>query len=140
MNQIRIPFGIPNLFMYYCIHKIHVYEYFMYSKELIKGTLRTIILKLLSVNGRMYGYQITQRVKLLTDKKILLTEGALYPTLHKLEAQGLVVTETENINGRMRKYYSLTSTGNEKAVSMSNEFTEFVQTMLFLLNPQLNKK
>ena len=112
----------------------------MYSKELIKGTLRTIILKLLSVNGRMYGYQITQRVKLLTNKKILLTEGALYPTLHKLEAQGLVVTETENINGRMRKYYSLTSIGNERAVSMSNEFTEFVQTMLFLLNPQLNKK
>jgi len=112
----------------------------MYSKELIKGTLRTIILKLLSTNGRMYGYQITQRVKLLTDEKIRLTEGALYPTLHKLESEGLVITETENINGRMRKYYSLTSIGDEKAVSMSNEFTEFVQTMLFLLNPQLNKK
>jgi len=112
----------------------------MYSKELIKGTLRTIILKLLSANGRMYGYQITQRVKLLTDEKIQLTEGALYPTLHKLEAEGLVVTQTENINGRVRKYYSLTSMGDQKAISMSNEFTEFVQTMLLLLNPQLSKK
>ncbi|MEO9966370.1 MAG: PadR family transcriptional regulator [Reichenbachiella sp.] len=111
----------------------------MYSKELIKGTLKTVILKLLSSNGKMYGYEITQKVKILTNGKIQLTEGALYPTLHKLEAQGLVTTETENINGRKRKYYSMTDSGNEEADARSNEFTEFVQTMLLLLNPQLKQ-
>jgi len=60
----------------------------MYSSELIKGTLKTIILKLLSEEKRMYGYEITQKVKELTGGKIQLTEGALYPTLHALEAQG----------------------------------------------------
>lgn len=116
--------------MYICI---------MYSKELLKGTLRTIILKLLSSNGKMYGYEITQKVKILTQDKIQLTEGALYPMLHKLEAEGMVTTQTENINGRKRKYYQVTSVGAEDAEARSNEFTEFVQTMLLLLNPQLSK-
>lgn len=115
-----------------------MYICLMYSKELLKGTLKTIILKLLSSNGRMYGYEITQKVKLLTNEKILLTEGALYPTLHKLEVEGLVTTQSELINGRKRKYYAVTSIGTEEATVRSNEFTEFVQTMLLLLNPQLN--
>mgnify|MGYP001277560220 CR=1 FL=1 len=41
----------------------------MYSNELIKGTLKTIVLKLLSENGKMYGYEMTQKVKELTDGK-----------------------------------------------------------------------
>jgi len=44
----------------------------MYSKELLKGTLSVIILKLLAERGKMYGYQITQLVKQLSDDKILL--------------------------------------------------------------------
>ncbi len=116
-----------------------MYICLMYSKELLKGTLKTIILKLLSANGRMYGYEITQKVKVLTNEKIQLTEGALYPTLHKLEADGMVTTEIENINGRKRKYYKVTSVGSQEATERSNEFTEFVQTMLLLLNPQLTK-
>jgi PadR family transcriptional regulator, regulatory protein PadR len=111
----------------------------MYSQELLKGTLKTIILKLLAENGRMYGYEITQRVKELTEGKIMLTEGALYPTLHKLKAEGLLVTQTQNIGKRIRKYYSVTETGNLEAHNKANEFVEFVQTMLFLLNPKLSK-
>ena len=38
----------------------------------------------------MYGYEITQKVKELTKNKIQITEGALYPLLHKLEAEGIV--------------------------------------------------
>ena len=116
-----------------------MYIYIMYSKELLKGTLKTIILKLLAENGRMYGYEITRKVKLLTDDKIQLTEGALYPTLHKLEKEGLLITQTEYIGKRIRKYYAVTKLGDEKAVSMATEFAEFVKTMLLLLNPQLSK-
>lgn len=112
----------------------------MHSKELLKGTLKTIILKLLSENGQMYGYQITQKVRELTDDKIQLTEGALYPTLHKLEAEGFLVTTKKNIGKRVRKYYAVTPSGSEKAIAMSNEFMEFAQTMLFLLNPQIEKR
>ena len=56
------------------------------NNELFKGTLQTIILNLLSENERMYGYEITQKVKFITQGELLLKEGALYPALHKLEA------------------------------------------------------
>jgi PadR family transcriptional regulator PadR len=55
---------------------------------------------------------ITQRIKELSDGQILLTEGALYRTLHKLEAEGLLKTEVVNIGKRIRKYYSLTAEGS----------------------------
>jgi PadR family transcriptional regulator PadR len=108
----------------------------MYSKELLKGTLQTIVLKLLAENGRMYGYEITQKVKEQTTGKILLTEGALYPTLHKLEAEGLLVTETINIGKRIRKYYSLTPSGSEQSASKVSELINFMNTMQFLLHPK----
>ncbi len=106
----------------------------MYASELIKGTLKTIILKLLSENEKMYGYEITQKVKELTDGKIQLTEGALYPTLHALEAQGILSTEVVNVGNRIRKYYSITQTGNQIAKEKVNEFSEFIDTMIFLLD------
>ena len=106
----------------------------MYSSELIKGTLKTIVLKLLSENKKMYGYEITQRVKDLTGNKIQITEGALYPTLHALEAEGILNTETEYIGKRVRKYYSLSKSGKAKSLEKISEFNDFMNTMKFLLD------
>ncbi len=106
----------------------------MYSTELIKGTLKTIVLKQLEQNKRMYGYEITQRVKVLTGNRIQITEGALYPTLHALEAEGLVTTETEYIGKRVRKYYSLSNNGQLKIEEKLNELAEFIETLRFLLD------
>ncbi len=105
----------------------------MYSKELIKGTLKTIVLSLLADNDKMYGYEITQHVKEQTAGKIQLTEGALYPTLHKLEAEGLLTTEKVSIGKRVRKYYKLTRSGNKQANDRVAEFRAFTQTMNDLL-------
>jgi len=106
----------------------------IYSPELIKGTLKTIVLKLLADNHKMYGYEITQRVKELTSDKIQITEGALYPTLHALESEGLLTTEIEYIGKRVRKYYSLSPAGKTRSREKLNEFSDFVQTMIFLLD------
>lgn len=106
----------------------------MYSSELIKGTLKTIILKLLKENKRMYGYEITQKVKELTANKIQLTEGALYPSLHALEAEGILTTETEFIGKRVRKYYVLSEEGKQLSDQKISEFTDFMNTMKALLN------
>ncbi len=82
----------------------------------------------------MYGYEITQRVKELTLEKIQITEGALYPTLHALEDDGLVTTETEYIGKRVRKYYSLSPTGKSKTKEKVSELADFMETMKFLLD------
>lgn len=116
------------------IHKTSMYICLMYSSELIKGTLKTIVLNLLREQGKMYGYEITQRVKELSKGKIQITEGALYPTLHALEDAGEVITETEHIGKRVRKYYTLTEQGLVSVNQRVSEFSDFVNTMKVLLD------
>ncbi len=107
----------------------------MISNELLKGTLKTIILNLLTENKRMYGYEITQEVEKLSEGKIQLTWGALYPTLHKLEADGLIISEDYNIGKRVRKYYRLTPEGSNATNDKMEEFAEFVRIMKKILKP-----
>lgn len=108
----------------------------VYSSELLKGTLKTIVLKLLADNKKMYGYEITQRVKEVSGDRIQITEGALYPTLHALEADGLVTTEVEYIGKRVRKYYSLSPAGKTATRERVKEIAAFMQTMALLLDIQ----
>jgi len=104
-----------------------------YSPELLKGTLKTIVLKLLADNKEMYGYEITQKVKELSGDKIQITEGSLYPLLHGLENEGLVTTKSEFIGKRMRKYYSLSIQGKKATKEKVTEMRDFISTMTFLL-------
>jgi DNA-binding PadR family transcriptional regulator len=101
----------------------------MYDKELLKGILPVIILKLLNDNEKMYGYRITQTVKDLSDNKILLKEGSLYPALHKLKDAGFVETETENKRKRVRHYYFLTEKGKVERQERELELRDFMQTI-----------
>lgn len=109
----------------------------MYSKELIRGTLKPIILKLLSEHGRMYGYEICQKVKELTDSEILIKEGSLYPALYKLKAEGLLQVESIEVDNRTRQYYALTDKSKVMARDQITEFSHFLLTMskLFKVSP-----
>ncbi len=108
----------------------------MISTDLLKGSLKTIVLKLLEENGRMYGYEITRRVEEMTSGKVKLTYGALYPVLHKLEAEGAVLTESENFNNRTRIYYSLTPAGRSVMKEKLQEMKDFLDAISQILNPQ----
>jgi PadR family transcriptional regulator PadR len=103
------------------------------NQQLLKGSLSVIILKLLEAQERMYGYEITQKVKVLTAGQMAITEGALYPALHKLEAEGLLTTETQVVEGRARKYYSLTTDGHTEAVSRISELGVMLENLQRLL-------
>jgi len=107
----------------------------MISTDLLKGSLKTIVLKLLKENGRMYGYEITGMVEEITAGKIKLTYGALYPVLHKLESEGSVTTESENFNNRTRIYYSLTPEGVSLMKEKIIEMKDFLDTISQILNP-----
>src|SRR6185312_13714497 len=101
----------------------------MNQTELLKGTLSTIIMRLLEEKGRMYGYEITQLVKEMSAEKILLKEGSLYPALHKLEADGLIVAEEVYIGKRVRKYYTLSKPGKKVAREAVDELLSFMNTI-----------
>ncbi|HLF35139.1 MAG TPA: PadR family transcriptional regulator [Cyclobacteriaceae bacterium] len=109
----------------------------MPNTEQLRGNLQTIILKLLADSDKMYGYEITQKVRDLSEGQMLVTEGALYPTLHKLEAEGLVKTETRMIGKRVRKYYRLTKSGHLSVREKIEEFKEFIDIMVRVLNIKL---
>lgn len=88
-----------------------------------------MILRLLEDREKMYGYEITQKVKELTAGEIAITEGALYPALHKLEADGLLTTETQLVDGRARKYYSLTKSGQTEAAGRIAGLSAFLENL-----------
>lgn len=104
------------------------------KNSLYKGTLQNIILKLLAKEVKMYGYQITQRAKELTKGELEMTEGALYPLLHKLEGEGVITSEVQKINGRDRKYYLLTDKGKKQQAEQEAEMKNY----LFNLNTIFN--
>jgi DNA-binding PadR family transcriptional regulator len=110
----------------------------MKNSQLYKGSLTTIIMKLLSENNKMYGYEITQKVKEITAGDLKITEGALYPALHKLEAEGLLESETVKIDNRIRKYYKITQKGTKETVSLLEELDDFIKNMQNIVLPKLN--
>lgn len=99
----------------------------MHSTELLKGTLQTIILKLLQDNGKMYGYEITHKVEDSSEQSIVLIAGALYPALHKMEAKGLLSIEKVKLGKRVRKYYTLTEAGNSLVTQKNRRICSFHQ-------------
>lgn len=116
----RYLFFIYQILMYCCI---------MYSKELLKGTLEVIVLKLLAEHGKMYGYELSQKVKEQTDGKIHLKDGSLYPALHKMTKDGLLTYEEVSIGKRVRKYYKLTMKGEEQKETLLDEMKDFIKTI-----------
>ena len=108
----------------------------MKNSGLYKGSLTTIILKLLNEHDKMYGYQITQRVKEITKGELYITEGALYPSLHKLQAKGFLDVEVLMIGNRKRKYYKLTEKGTLETVKKLAELEDYITVMRALVNPK----
>lgn len=109
----------------------------MKDVQFYKGTLQPIILKLLQDHKRMYGYEIIQKIRILTQDEFELKEGALYPILHKLEAEIIIEVEAERVEGRIRKYYKLTEFGTKESVKRIQLLTETMLQIQKLLNPKL---
>lgn len=103
------------------------------NSQLLKGTLTTVILKLLNDNHRMYGYEMTKKVKEITNGSLLITEGALYPALHKLEAEGHIKSTIEQFENRPRKYYQLTTDGKKEAKKKLSDLFNFINDLQSIL-------
>lgn len=106
------------------------------DNKIIKGSLTAIILKLLEDNSRMYGYEMTKAVKEMTKGEMSITEAALYPALHRLVDEGLLSTTSEQVDGRVRKYYSLTKKGKKEAPDRVASLQSAMSAIQFILNPK----
>ncbi len=71
----------------------------------------------------MYGYDLVRAVRESTGGEIALGEGVIYPTLHDLEAKGLLSTRRMAKNGRTRIYYKLTKKGYKRLTDTAGEWS-----------------
>ena len=79
-------------------------------------------------NGRMYGYEITRKVKELTAGELNITEGALYPLLHRLEAMACWEAEMENI-GNPQNTIRCSQNGRKEKGEYGIGIKNFAQTL-----------
>ena len=79
--------------------------------DLVQGTLNLLILKILALEP-MNGWGIGQRLRQISGEVLQVSDGSLYPALHKLEQQGWIKSEWKaSENNRRAKFYSLTRPG-----------------------------
>jgi transcriptional regulator len=79
--------------------------------DLLQGTLDLLILKILALQP-LHGWAIGQRLKQVSGEVLQVSDGSLYPALHKLEQQGWIQAEWKpSDNNRRAKFYSLTRLG-----------------------------
>ena len=79
--------------------------------DLVQGTLDLLILKMLALEP-LNGWAISQRLKAVSGDVLQVSDGSLYPALHKLEQQGWIEAEwRQSANNRRAKFYTLTASG-----------------------------
>ena len=82
--------------------------------DLVQGTLGLLIMKILALEP-LHGWAISQRLKQVSADVLQVSDGSLYPALHKLEQEGWIQAEWKlSENNRRAKYYSLTPLGREE--------------------------
>lgn len=80
------------------------------NKQMIKGSTETLILTLLQ-DKPLYGYELIKELHRQSDGVFNLKEGTLYPILHAMEIEGWVESYWQEVEGRKRKYYSISKEG-----------------------------
>ena len=82
--------------------------------ELLQGTLDMLILKAISL-GPLHGYGILLRIQQISQDRLEILQGSLYPALYRMEDQGWITSEwSESENKRKAKYYRLTAAGRRR--------------------------
>jgi len=89
-----------------------------FQKELNGGTAALVLLGVLDKATKpMYGYQIAKLIEVQTEDVDIMKQGALYPVLRSLEAEGLLESEVEpSVAGPPRRYYKITETGRQTLI------------------------
>lgn len=102
--------------------------------DLVQGTLGLLILKILALEP-MHGWALSQRLKQVSNEVLQVSEGSLYPALHKLEQQGWIKSDwraTEN--NRRAKYYSLTPPGRKQLARESADWARLSTAITHVLD------
>ena len=101
--------------------------------DLLQGTLELLALRILS-SGSLNGWDIMQRIQLISGEVLSVTPGALYPALHRLEERGLISADWgPSENNRKAKFYKLTAAGRKHLQSQRKQWERFSGAVALIL-------
>jgi PadR family transcriptional regulator, regulatory protein PadR len=106
--------------------------------DLVQGTLDLLLLKILALQP-MHGWAVGQRLRQVSGDVLQVSDGSLYPALHKLEQEGWITAEWKTSElGRRAKYYSLTRLGRRQLEQEEREWQRLsaaIQQVVCLKEP-----
>jgi len=97
-------------------------------RDATQGHLDVLVLRVLS-GGPMHGYALITELKRRSGGVFDLPEGTVYPSLHRLEAAGLLASDWDSADGRRRRCYRLTAEGQQRLAAGQREWTRFAGGM-----------
>lgn len=98
------------------------------SKELLKGSTPLLVLSVISTED-MYGYDITRKIRTISEDVFNLNEGTLYPILHAMEKEKQVESYWREVDGRKRKYYHITKKGKKLLEEKTEEWKVYSKSV-----------
>ena len=105
--------------------------------DLVQGTLDLLLMKILALEP-MHGWAISQRLRSISSEVLQVSEGSLYPALHKLEQEGWITAEWKQTeNNRRAKFYSLTRLGRKELESETANWKRLSSAISYVV--QLNE-
>jgi transcriptional regulator len=97
----------------------------MPKTEYLQGALDLLILKTLAV-GPNHGWGIQQRIRQVSRDTLTVSQGSLYPALHRLEASGIIASEmTLSDHNRKARVYRLTAAGRRRLQAETQDWRQF---------------
>ncbi len=98
------------------------------DKTLISGSMSMLLLKLLEEKD-MYGYEMIETLRSRSNQVFELKAGTMYPLLHTLEDKGLLSVYEKEVNGKVRKYYSITGEGTRCLKGKKKEWQQYINAV-----------
>jgi PadR family transcriptional regulator len=105
----------------------------MPKTEYLQGALDLLILRTLAL-GSNHGWGIQQRIRQVSGEALAVSQGSLYPALHRLEAAGLLSSEmSTSENNRKARIYSITAAGRRRLSVETEDWRQFALAIRRLL-------
>ena len=103
------------------------------TTDLLQGTVEMLVLRLLR-SGPLNGWDMMQRISIVSGDVLAVTPGSLYPALHRLEERGFVTAEWgASENNRRAKFYTLTEAGRRQLQRETAQWARFADAVNVIL-------
>lgn len=102
--------------------------------DLLQGTLDMLVLKAVSL-GPLHGYGVLLRIQQISQNRLEIQQGSLYPALYRLEHEGWIAGEWgQSENKRRARYYHLTAAGRKRLDAEAKKWSQFAEVVGAILN------